>query len=230
MEYRKELKYIVKDSDLEILKNRLKNVMKLDRNILNGNNYNVRSIYFDNYYNSYFYENEAGINERLKIRMRIYNRSCSKIKLEIKYKNNGLTKKESCIIDKEICEKILNGKKLEFSDCKNNKVLNKLYIEQRTNLLIPKLIVEYERIAYVDYVGNVRITLDTNIRTSKYINRFFKENTYAVPILENGMHILEVKYDELLPDYISSSIELNTLEQTAFSKYYLSRLTIGEGV
>ena len=230
MEYRNELKYVIKNSDLDILKCRMQSVMKLDKNVLNGNSYNIRSIYFDNYDNKYFYDNDAGINERLKIRIRIYNKSFSPIKLEIKYKNNGLTKKEACEIDKELCEKLMRGEKLEIRDCKNNKVLNKLYIEEHTNLLVPKVIVEYERIAYIDPIGNVRITFDKNIRGSKYINRFFEDNIYAVPILDIGEHVLEVKYDELLPDYISSSIELNTLEQTAFSKYYLSRLRFKEEI
>ncbi len=230
MEYRRELKYIVKSSDLAILEQRMNTVMKLDKNVFDGNAYNIRSIYFDNYYNEYFYDNEDGVNERLKIRMRIYNRSDSIIKLEIKYKNNGVTKKEACCISRAVCDKLIRGEKLNITDCKNNKVLNKIYIEEHTKLLKPKVIVEYERRAYVDYIGNVRITFDTNIRASKYIDRFFEEDIYAAPILETGAHVLEVKYDELLPDYISGSIELNTLEQTAFSKYYLSRLRFEEEI
>ena len=38
-----------------------------------------------------------------------------------------------------------------------------------------------------------------------------------------GMHVLEVKYDEFLPDYIYKGIELENLQRTAFSKYYLCR-------
>lgn len=230
MEYREELKYIIKDSDVEILKSRLDTIMQLDKNVMTNKSYNIRSIYFDNYDNSYFYDTEDGVNERLKIRIRIYNTSSSLIKLEIKYKNNGLAKKECCNIDEELCKKIIRGEKITLKDCRHNKVLNRLYIEENMNLLKPKIIVEYDRIAYINPIGNVRITLDTNIRTSKYINKFFDDNVYSIPILDKGMHILEVKYDELLPSYVSSTIELNTLEQTAFSKYYLSRLRLREEV
>lgn len=229
MEYRKELKFIIKESDWEILKVRIKNLMTLDTNINEEQYYNVRSLYFDDYNNTFYHENEAGIDERIKIRLRIYNKALDIIKLEIKYKNNGLTKKESCIISKEMAEKLIEGKNLCYSEC-SNKVLKKIYLEQQINFLKPKIIVEYDRFVFTNLVGNVRITFDKNIRTSKYINRFGEDDIYNVPILDDGSHILEVKYDELLPDYIAQVLELNTLNATAFSKYYLSRLQLKEEV
>jgi len=227
MEYRNELKYIVTEHELDILYYRLRNIMKLDLNSKENNTYNIRSIYFDDYYNTYFHENESGINERLKIRIRIYNKSDSIIKLEIKHKKNSMTRKESVTISKEICEKLINGKNLSYEECKNNKILNKIYIEQRLKLLKPKIIVEYDRTAFVSKLGNVRITFDKNIRTSRKLERFFENNIYAHPINELNTHVLEVKYDEFIPQYILDILELNTLRQTSYSKYYLSRLCIG---
>lgn len=223
MEYRNELKYIVNKSDFKILETRLKHFMDIDKNIKNKQSYNIRSIYFDDYNNNCFYDNESGINERYKVRIRIYDKLDTLIKLEIKYKKNGFTKKEVCNIDKNICNKLIKGEFLRLEEC-NNKILNKLYLEQHLHNLVPKLIVEYDRTAYINKIGNVRVTFDTNIRTSKHIDRFFEDNIYAYPILEIGKHILEVKYDELVPDYIMEAIELNNLRQTAFSKYYLSRI------
>lgn len=227
MDYRKELKYIVKKTDLEILKNRFQNIMKKDENTVYGESYNIRSIYFDTYDNTYFYDNESGLNKRFKIRIRIYNKKDEPIKLEIKHKNNGVGKKEMCEISREICNKLMNGEFLKLEECTNNE-LKKIYIEQHTHYLKPKIIVEYERTAWVNKIGNIRVTFDTNVRTSSHIKRFFEDNIYAEPVLESGKHILEVKYDELMPDYIASSIETNTLEQIAFSKYYLSRLRLSE--
>lgn len=229
MEYRKELKYIIKASDWEILKVRIKNLMKVDENIKEENFYNVRSIYFDDYKNTFYQENEAGVDERIKIRMRIYDKTLDIIKLEIKYKINGLTKKESCLINEDMAKRLMNGENLLFSEC-NNKVLWRIYLEQQTNCLKPKIIVEYDRFVFTNHTGNVRITFDKNIRASKYINRILEDNIYDVPILDDGSHILEVKYDELLPDYIYDALELNTLKEIAFSKYYLSRLQLKEEV
>ena len=228
MEYRKELKYLVKSNDFDIIKSRINNVMFLDKNSNNGF-YTIRSIYFDDYYNTFYNDNDIGINDRYKIRIRIYNGDDKIIKLEIKYKKDGLTKKESTLISKDLCLRIMGGEQLDISDC-NDKVLYKLYLEQKMYLLVPKIIVEYDREAYVNPIGNVRVTFDKNIRVSKHIERFFEENLYSVPILELNKHVLEVKYDELIPDYISSLLELNTLSQTSFSKYYLSRISMKEEV
>ena len=202
--------------------------MKLDSNIKENNTYNIRSVYFDNYDNTYFRETEDGVNERLKIRIRIYNKSNEIIKLEIKYKKDGMTKKESAIITKELCDKLIYGKLLSYEECKNNKVLNKVYIESRLRLLKPKIIVEYDRTAFISKVGNIRITFDKNIRTSNKVKRFFEDNIYANPINDLNTHVLEVKYDEFIPQYILSTLELNTLRQTSYSKYYLSRLYMGD--
>ena len=230
MEYRNELKYIVNEHDIKTIEYRIKNFLKLDKNTKDNNSYNIRSVYFDSYDNTYFYENEAGVNKRLKVRIRIYDKSDKIIKLEIKHKNNGMTKKESCTISRELCEKLIEGKFLTSDECRNNKVLYKVYLEQHLHLLKPKIIVEYERTAFTNIVGNVRITFDRNIRASKYLKHFFEDNIYSKPAQDIGNHVLEVKYDELLPDYIAQILEINTLRQTAFSKYYLSRLSFKEEV
>ena len=85
------------------------------------------------------------------------------------------------------------------------------------------VIVEYARIPYVCRDGNVRITLDMNISSSNRTECFLDPVIARRPVMEAGSHILEVKYDEFLPDYIKISLELGTLRQTSFSKFYLCR-------
>lgn len=227
MEYRNELKYLCTSSYFEILKIRLKSIMELDKHLDEDMLYNIRSIYFDDYDNSCFLENEAGLNNRMKVRIRIYNRSDSIIKLELKYKLNGMTKKESCSISRDLCQRLMNGEIITREDCGEDKVLNILYLHMHMKMLKPKVIVEYDRTVFINKSGNVRITFDQNIRASKHIDRFFDENLFSIPILDKNQHVLEVKYDEMLPDYIASALELGNLSQTAFSKYYLSRIRVG---
>ena len=69
----------------------------------------------------------------------------------------------------------------------------------------------------------MRITFDKNIGASEYVDRFFERDVYARPVLEPGAHILEVKYDELLPEYISQILDIGSLKRTAFSKYTMAR-------
>ena len=84
MDYRHELKHIVNNHHFDILKGRIGSIMQLDSH-LQGDTYNIRSVYFDDYYDRYMNENESGINDRSKIRIRIYDHSDKIIKLEIKY-------------------------------------------------------------------------------------------------------------------------------------------------
>ena len=84
-------------------------------------------------------------------------------------------------------------------------------------------IVQYERVAMVEKVGHVRITFDRNIEGSSEVSRFFHNNIHGVPAFESGIHILEVKYDELLPDSIRRVLREVELRRTSYSKYYYTR-------
>ena len=106
--------------------------------------------------------------------------------------------------------------------------MNCFYLDMATSLLRPTAIIEYERTAFVYPVGNVRVTFDRNIQTSSEYDSFFKEQYAKIPVLPVNQHILEVKYDELLPDFIAQTLELGNLEQTTFSKYYMGRKVLIE--
>ena len=228
MEYRQELKYVCSSPELDILRSRLLPLMKLDSHLGRDQTYNIRSIYLDDYADTCLEENESGINERVKIRIRIYDRSPSRINLEFKYKRNGMTHKESTPISEEMCRRIMSGEAISIWETGGDRLLNQLAVLMQTRLLRPKVIVEYERTVFVSETGNVRVTFDWNIRGSHHIERFFEPNLYAAAVLEPGKHVLEVKYDELLPDYIAQALDNGRLERTAFSKYYLSRITLKE--
>lgn len=224
MEYRVEKKYLVPDSDLVILKRRLHNVMRLDPHQI-GNSYQIKSVYFDDVMDSCMDENDAGVDDRQKYRIRTYGGAEHTIKLEIKEKKNGYTKKTGCTLSQHECMQILNGRAVPtFGD---RRTLNLLLTQMRCRNMKPKVLITYERTAFVHPVGNVRITFDRNILASPDYTEFLSETqSYYIPILPRGMSVLEVKYDELLPDVVAQWLELGMLRQTAFSKYYLGRLAL----
>lgn len=224
MEYRVENKYLVSDADLAVLAGRLKNIVEVDAH-QSGDSYEIRSLYFDDCWDSCMEENESGVDQRKKYRIRTYGSDAGVIHLEIKEKIRGLTKKTACDLTKQEHEAILEGKlPLTFD---RRKPLNQLRLQMHTCGMQPKVIIVYERSAFVCPSGNVRITFDRNIMASKNTDALFAEDIPGlVPVLPVGMHILEVKYDEFLPDYIAEVLELGNLRQTAFSKYYLGRLAI----
>lgn len=220
MEYRHELKFLVTDMDLEVLRYRLKVIMKPDSH-QKGRAYAIRSLYFDDWSNSCLKENEDGVDNRYKYRLRIYDGSDSVIKLEKKSKICGMTKKVSEGISREDCLSYMAEKWIPFAE--DTSGLEKEFrAKMRGEGVHPVSIVEYERTAFIEPRGNVRITFDRNICGSDRVGDFLLK-TPLVPLLPKGQHILEVKYDELLPEYIAGCLELGSLQRTAFSKYYYAR-------
>ena len=110
-----------------------------------------------------------------------------------------------------------------FPKADNDPLLNKLLLQVHTKLMRPVVIVEYERTPYIFQNGNVRITFDMNISSSSPTADFFRERIPKRPIMPLGQHLLEVKYDEFLPDFIYSALNLSDLQRTNYSKYYLCR-------
>ena len=229
MYYRVEDKYFIYEDQIAYLTNRLKEIMDCDEHS-SGGGYLIRSVYFDDAGDSALLENEAGVDEREKFRIRTYERDDTFIRLEEKSKKSGLTHKESAVIGKNTVDSLLKdcsaGMAPLNSGCllkEDGFLFKKLYAKMNTSLLHPVTIVEYERQAFVERVGNVRITFDKNIGASEYVDRFFEEDVYARPVLPPGAHILEVKYDEFLPEYIQQILEIGSLQRTAFSKYTMAR-------
>lgn len=220
--YRHEYKYLNDEMQKAVLKARVKAVMKPDRYAGNQNCYRVRSLYFDSFNDSCYYENESGIGERAKYRIRIYNANAGRIVLEKKSKRSQMTIKESCHIDEAICRQLMLGQGIQLtSNMKKEQI--RLLGEMQRMTMRPVVIVEYLRYPFVFQSGNVRVTFDENINSSNDISHFLEERIVSRPVLPKGMSVLEVKWDEFLPTYIKEYIQLETLQWSSFSKYYLCR-------
>ena len=211
--FRKELKYSISDNDFYVISHNLKDLIQKDINC-KGDYYTISSIYFDTYNKTSYRQVKDGISERWKYRIRFYDYNDSFIKLEKKHKINGLTNKKSIIITKKDLNDILNNKiKIKST---NPPLLNEFIIKMETELLRPIICIEYDRVPYVYKLGNVRITLDFNIRYTNRFNNLFNKNKKVHYLIDK---LLEVKYDDLIPDFIRYRLELNHLEQTSFSKF-----------
>ena len=219
---RHEFKYICTETMLAAVQGRISGMMRPDDHTNEQGRYDIRSLYFDDIYGSCYLENENGTDPREKFRIRIYNGSAERISLELKQKERGKTRKLSCAITQEQCRSLMRGEPLPNST-EYPPLLQKLLVQMRTRLLRPSVIVEYSRTPFVYQDGNVRITLDRNISASMAFDRFLEKEMPKRPIMEAGMHILEVKYDEFLPDPIHNALQMGNLQYTSFSKFYLCK-------
>ncbi len=222
LKYRHELKYPINAVQLQLIKSRIGGLLTLDRHAACTGGYNIRSLYFDDMSDSCYYENENGTDPREKFRIRIYNRSSDRITLECKRKQRGKTHKSSCPLTIEQTRQLMRGEPIP-DIASQPPLLRALTLKMLTVGMHPVVIVEYDRIPYVYKNGNVRITLDTNISASAAVESFLDREIPKRPVMAAGMSLLEVKYDEYLADFIYRSLQLDSLRQSAFSKFYICR-------
>ena len=222
IKYRHEYKYMSDAMQNAVLKTRVKAILKQDGHTGAAGYYWVRSLYFDSSQDDCYYENESGVGIRDKYRIRIYNADSGRIVLEKKSKNRQMTLKQSCSISEAVCRQLMAGARIQITPdmTKQQKCLLE---ELQGKCMRPVVIVEYQRYPFVEQNGNVRITFDENIGSSNDISCFLDERITVRPVLEKGMSVLEVKWDEFLPSYIKDHMELETLQRCSFSKYYLCR-------
>lgn len=222
--YRNEWKYYLSEANFALIENKLDKVLSLDIHTNKTNNkYLIHSLYFDDYTNSCIFDNDAGLGKRYKWRIRYYDDDLSYITLERKEKNNSLCRKRSCSITINEYKEIISRNYSNIYWQTDNELLRQFCIEAMNRLFIPKVIIDYERTAYVEPITNVRITFDKNISASLDLDKFITGDYIRQPLLQKDRHILEVKFDDILPSYIKQAAHIRDLQQTTFSKYYLSR-------
>ena len=224
--FRHELKYICSDLELRIVEQKLRTVMRRDPHADENGEYLIRSVYFDDYHSSRFFENEDGVDPREKFRIRVYNRSDGRISLEKKIKSHGMTGKQNCLIDRETCMRMLEGQSIS-DRLGQHPLLDEWIIQRETARLRPVMLGEYVRKPYIYPLGNVRITFDRYISASCRVRDIFEARTSRIEVLPTGYHVLEVKYDDFLPDVIYRLIDSGHMRQTTFSKFYLGCRAIG---
>ena len=220
--YRHELKFKISNSAAEVLKQKLSLIMGKDKNAyFKDGSYLIKSLYFDNINSDSYYEKMDGVLYRKKYRIRIYNDDDSFIRLEKKMKHNNMTAKEQILISKDIYSKIINGKINEIKDPKG--LLLEFLNECRTKGLIPSIIVEYHRTAFIYPISDVRITFDANISSGLYNYDLFDKKMPMYNVDEKGKQVLEVKFNEILPLHIANILNDIPSCREAVSKFAICR-------
>lgn len=218
---RHELKHVIDASDMIAIRQRLRAVAKPDDNATDGK-YLVRSLYFDNLSDQALREKIDGVNRREKFRIRYYNGDTSEIHLEKKGKYNGLGTKDRAVISAKEAQRIVDGD-LQWMRDDDRPLMRELYVKMKNGGFRPKTIVDYTREPFVYAPGNVRVTLDYNIRTGLQCTDFLNPDCVTVSVGE-PMTILEVKWDAFLPSVIRDAVQLDGRQTTSFSKYAACRM------
>lgn len=218
-QYRHELKYLISYPEYEQLRIRMLPYFSLDPNARDGE-YMIRSLYFDDYWNSAYEEKDMGVLARKKYRIRIYNYSDKSIKLERKKKVDKYIYKETASLTKDEFYRILDGD-YEFLLHSDKKLLQEFYIECISSVMRPRVIVDYERTPFIMDEGTVRITFDKRVRAAIGGYDIFDDNLPVLYAMENDKLIMEVKYTEFLPQIVRNMVPPKSSELTAASKFVI---------
>ena len=221
IQLRHELKHQISLQEDLVLAGRLRRLFHHDAHAGTDGTYRITSLYFDTPYDAALREKLDGVDRREKFRLRYYGGDPDWLKLEKKYKINGLCGKRSARLSRAEAEALLSGEHgflLESGD----PLLLEFYSKLRGNGLAPRTVVCYDREAFAYAPGNVRVTLDRNIRTGRGALEFFQPERFALRPLE-GCTVLEVKYDAFLPELVRLAVQIPDRRAGACSKYALCR-------
>lgn len=221
LKLRHELKHNINPQDDLILSYRLRKLFKHDANADSHGIYRVSSLYFDTPYDKALRQKIDGVNQREKFRLRYYGNDTSFIRLEKKFKINGLCGKHSVKVSQEQAVRIISGDINFLLECEHPLLLE-LYSKMKGQLLAPKTIVTYDREAFLYEPGNVRITIDRNLHSGLGSVDFLNPQLNHTPV-SDGLAVLEVKYDEFLPEIVSMAVQLPNRQASAYSKYAICR-------
>lgn len=219
---RHELKYFISDAGHAQLSTLLASVLHADTHGRANNEYFIRSLYFDDIYDTAYHTKMDGIEQRDKYRIRIYNCSDREIFLERKHKQGEFISKSSVRITRRLCEQLMDGNPTGL-DRTDNPLLRDVFREMRLKLLRPAVIVDYHREAYTHPAENVRITFDKRLHSGLFSHDLFNPELNGISPLEPGQMILEVKYNRYLPEHIKGILSTVPAACCAISKYTLCR-------
>ncbi|WP_008825004.1 polyphosphate polymerase domain-containing protein [Haloplasma contractile] len=222
--YRHEEKYLISLKDYTILKNRIKSLLKIDKNTGLVGHYHIRSIYFDDRHHNCVYDNLAGIHTRFKYRIRYYSHDPSFIKLEKKAKDNHYNRKTSFRLNKKQLDCLLKNDYL-FCNKLDDPLANEFFHQVKARGFSPSLVIDYDREAYTLNFNDIRITFDTNISYREVNDSLNTIDFGYVSYLDIKHIILEIKYFDFLPNYIRKVFKQSTMTRTSLSKYVMCYLS-----
>ena len=218
--YRHELKYLVNQAEYRQLQTVLRSLLGHDAHAGPDGGYHIRSLYMDDFYHTAYRQKMAGVEVRKKYRVRIYNCKGTHIALECKHKNGAYVYKESVPLTPGEYTALCRG------DCgfllrKPQPMAMQFFLEARANLIRPCVIVAYDREAFVNDVGTVRITFDKALTAMEPRQDLFDPQAPGYHVLPPGQMILEVKFTGILPEYIQSIFRAYSFVRTSASKFCL---------
>lgn len=216
---RVEKKFMMNNVQYSQLKPVLNKELMVDENMIDNTHYTIQNIYYDTDDDYLIKHSLSKPVFKEKLRIRAYGKVNleSFVYIELKKKMNGVVNKRRSKI--KLCEAyvFINSKTLpKIQPYHNEQVLKEILQFILKYDVRPKTYIAYDRMAYK--LGTFRVTIDRNIRTRQDHLRL-EYDDIGLPLLEEGVMILEAKSSLGLPMWFVDILSQMKLYKTSFSKY-----------
>jgi hypothetical protein len=220
-----ELKYVVSLKQAELFKATLKLFLVPDMYGNNQGRYSISNLYYDSPDLRCYYEKEAGLLNRRKLRIRCYETGTvltddASVFVEIKQRIDRITLKRRVVLPYRDALRLCNDRQMpDYQDCDKSTIEEIFAFLYQYNLQ-PVCIVRYNRQAFVggDYDPGLRVTFDTALSCQTH-QLHIHEPTSGLMILSPGQVVMEIKVNERIPSWLTSLIAAHNLQMVRVSKY-----------
>jgi hypothetical protein len=182
--------------------------------------YPIVSLYYDSPDLMCFWEKVDGMKFRRKLRIRLYDENPDSAFLEIKQRTDQTTQKRRTRGNlQDLLQKMDLMHSPEFA-IGEDPVFDESRLLVDKFRLEPKVIVSYNRTAWFGvYERGLRITVDRNLRYSKFMGRFDFRSGRDRFFVAPGQMVLEVKFNEVVPGWLCTALNCLDLAARRVSKY-----------
>lgn len=211
---RYELKYILTAEQTAYLVEHLNGHMKADAYGLTS----IASLYYDTPDYRLIRTSIDKPEFKEKIRLRSYGLATadSPVYLELKRKAYGIVYKRRVQSTIPMVEKFFSG---EGDICAGGQINREItYFRDFYRELVPACLIIYDRVAYYEPNGDLRLTLDHNPRYRTDALRLDRSMD-GTPLLSPGQTILELKVQQAVPLWLTDILSAAAIKKGSISKY-----------
>ena len=211
---RYEMKYILSAAQTEYFKKAVEGHMKIDKFGLTS----IASLYYDTPDYRLIRTSVEKPPFKEKIRLRSYGiaTESSPVFLELKRKAYGIVYKRRVQSTIPLVKKFFDG---EGGICAGGQINREITtFRDYYQTLVPACMIIYDRIAYFEPDGDLRLTIDHNPRY-RYEDLDLSVSMEGNSLLKDGYTILEVKVQQAVPLWLCSILSKGKIYKGSFSKY-----------
>ena len=211
---RYEMKYLLDGRQTGFLRRRLEGRMKIDE----FGRTSIASLYYDTPDSRLIRASVEKPAFKEKIRLRSYGLASedSPVYLELKRKCDGVVYKRRVQSTIPEVSRFFEGGELTGGDAQIRKEI--AYFRDRYETLAPACLIIYDREAYFEPGGDLRLTIDYRPRyRTKGLT--LTESMEGLPLLPAGWSILEIKVQGAMPLWLSAALSEGSIFKSSFSKY-----------